>query len=206
MRTSVHQVIGLAAFSAVIAALACGSDSGSGGVSSGVDTTKPANMVTASDAQKVCSAIASYYASQITSDVVRRTVCVGVVAVQSVGMAPTVAQCNDSVNKCVANAQMSNTTTAATPPQVTCPGGVVPSQCTATVGAIQACATEIANQTRDRLAAINCNLYGLPPADAQAMLRAATTVTVPADCTAVQQSCPGIFAQLTATAPAPSSS
>jgi hypothetical protein len=39
------------------------------------------------------------------------------------------------------------------------------------------------------------------------MLRAATTVTVPADCSTVQQSCPGIFAQLTgATAPAPSSS
>jgi hypothetical protein len=187
-------------------ALACGSDSGSG-VSSGVDTTKPANMVSASDAQKVCSAIASYYTNELTPELVRRTVCIAVVAVQSVGMAPTVDQCNASVNDCVANAQGSNGMTAVTPPQVTCPGGVVPAQCTATVGEIQSCATEIANETHGKLASINCGLYGLPPADAQAMLRAATTVTVPADCSTVQQSCPGIFAQLTgATAPAPSSS
>lgn len=179
---------------AVCALAGCGGDSSSG-VSSGVDPAKTANTATADDARKVCSAIANYTASQLNATLIRRTVCVQLTAVPALsGNAPTVPECNDSVNRCqqsggTTSGQTTSGQTARTP--IACTGMAIPTNCTATVGQIEACATAIVDSTRDYFNGLTCDLWGLPPADAQARIRA--TPATPAACTAVQQSCPGLL-------------
>jgi hypothetical protein len=140
----------------------------------------------------VCSAIADYVATQLNGALVRRTVCVELTAVQATGgNAPTVAECNDSVQRCTGMSQASpgqpqNTNT------VGCVGGTtVPPNCTATVGEIQACATAAVDATRNYFNGLTCDLWGLPPAAIQARIQA--TPPTPMECTAVQQKCPGLI-------------
>jgi hypothetical protein len=196
MRTHRKNVFGGMAISATILIVACGSDSGSSGVQSGVDPAKPADMASAADAQKVCSAIASYAAMQLNGDLARRTLCLELTAVPaSTGKAPTVAECNDSVQRCLgmtqgSSAQPRNTNT------VGCVGGTtVPPNCTATVGEIQACATAAIDATSNYFNGLTCDLWGLPPAEAQARIQA--TPPTPASCTAIQQKCPGLISTQT---------
>jgi hypothetical protein len=179
---------------------ACGSDSGSGGVHSGVNDSEPVNMLNASDAQKVCSAVASYTASRISADVVKKSVCVALAAVQPGGTPPTVDQCNTSVTTCLANTQTPVTTTQNTP---MCAAGAIVTACTATVGELEGCASALIDQTASNVEAINCDLFGLPPAEISMRLQPNTTV--PAACNAVQQKCPAFLSRSQAT-PAPSAS
>jgi hypothetical protein len=191
MLTPRKNALGAASISALILIAACGSDSGSSGVESGVDPGKPADMASAADAQKVCSAIASYAATQLNGDLVRRTVCLGLTAA---GKAPTVAECNDSVQRCLSTTQAGGTSSGQAPntTPVACVGGTaVPPNCTATVGEIQSCATAAIDGTRSYFDGLTCDLWGLPPAEAQARIRA--TPPTPAECTAVQQKCPGLI-------------
>src|SRR5262245_46333421 len=111
-------VAGLLAASAVSG---CGSDSeGSSGANSGVDSSKPVNMLTTDEAQRVCTAVASYGVARIPADVVRRSVCVRLTVVQ-IANPPTVAECNETVNRCTMTAQNMGQTTA--PPTPACMGG-----------------------------------------------------------------------------------
>lgn len=191
MRAYLKNSFGGAAISATMLLAACGSDNGSSGVQSGVDPTKPADMADATDAQKVCSAIASYAAMQLNGELVRRTVCLELTAIgASAGKAPTVAECNDSVQRCLgmqgSSAQPQNTNA------VGCVGGtMVPPNCTATVGEIQACATAAIDATSNYFNGLTCDLWGLPPAEAQARIQ--STPPTPTSCTAVQQKCPGLI-------------
>jgi hypothetical protein len=186
---------------AALAAAGCGSDDNGGGVSSGIDGSKPADSLETSDAKKVCDAIASYASSQLTADLLRRTFCTSLTAAPALsGKAPTVAECNDSVNMCLMQAQGAQSMSTAAP---SCPsGGTLPPGCNATVGEIQACSTAAIDSARAILSGINCDLWGLPPAEAQQRIRDAQMRPEPAECTVVQQKCPA----LVASAQAPSSS
>lgn len=183
-QSSVRAVVCAAA--AVVAA-ACGSDSGSGGhINSGVNESEPVNMVSPSDAQKVCSAVASYAASRISPDVVRKSVCVALAAVQPDGMPPTVDDCNMSVEQCMKN---QSTTTPDTPGTPMCVAGATITTCMASVGELQTCTAALIDQAASNVEAVNCDLYGLPPAEASMRLQPNTSI--PPACDTVRQKCPG---------------
>jgi hypothetical protein len=172
---------------------ACGSDSGSSGVSSGVDGSKPVNTLDANDGQKLCNAVASYGTSRVTPDSIRRAVCVGLTRLQP--NPPTVQQCNDFVAQCLmtGNQAMGTSPVTAT---LTCPPGGLPTTCTATVGELQTCATALINQGADSIGSLTCDLWGLPPADAQKRFMDAVNRPALAECAPIQQKCSGVLGQV----------
>lgn len=186
-----------------VTAVTCGSDdNGNGGVSSGVDGSKPADQLSAADAKKVCKAIADYYESQL-SDLLRRTLCTSLTAAQALGgNAPTIPECNDSVDKCLM--QMMPAPMAPGSPGCTVAGTFTPA-CKATVAEIQACGTAAIDSARTILQGVSCDLWGLPPAEAQQKIRDSQNRPQPPECAVVQQKCPAPVAAGQSN-PAPSSS
>ena len=178
--------LGMALFAAVAAAACGGDDNGNGGVNSGVDSAKPADQLSAADAKKVCDAIASYAKTQL-SDLLRRTLCVSLTAAPALaGNAPTIAECNDSVDKCL----MQTMPPPMPPGSAGCTvSGTVTPGCKATVAEIQACGTAAIDSARTILEGVSCDLWGLPPADAQQKIRDAQNRPQPAECVVVQQKC-----------------
>jgi hypothetical protein len=156
-------------------------------------------MLAASDAQKLCSAVASYVASRITPDSFRHAVCVGLTRLQ-IANPPTVAQCNDFVAQCLKMANPTGTMTPTGAP--TCAGGALPTACTASVAEIEACSTALTDQAANAFASLTCDLWGLPPADATKRVMDAQNRPVPAECAPIQQKCPAFLGQAAQSPPA----
>jgi hypothetical protein len=185
---------GIISLLAVSTFCACGSDSeGPSGVTSGVDGSRPVNMLAPGDAQKLCDAVARYGTSRVSRDSVRRAVCVGLTALQ-IANPPTVAQCNDSVAQCVMMAAQTTggTTVGATP---ACTAGVPPTNCTATVAELETCSTALIDQAANALASVTCDLWGLPPAEAAKRIMDAQNRPALAECAPIRQKCPAFLGQ-----------
>ncbi len=115
-----------------------------GGVSSGVDGSKPANTVTDAEAQDVCEAVISYQQDSYSTD----SICnyAGLVAYATGG---GVTACEDTVSQCKSAAANSESADPAN--SCSAVNASLVAECEVTVGDIETCLTEVIDAVADGL-------------------------------------------------------
>ena len=150
------------------------------GYSSGVDGSKPASTLTASEAAIACENLGEYVRSSFPQSEVDSVNCY----IQSLTSETDPEACEAAYRACLTD-----------PPEgpfefgtIDCTGAEADATCNANVSDVEACVTATVNASRDRLAAVDCSIAGT----ITELQRLQDPLPAPTECSSLGATCPNL--------------
>jgi hypothetical protein len=165
--------------------LACASDSG--GIDSGLPTSKPADQLAKSEQDQLCEAAEAYYRSRISEDEYKRIYCVSVAISVALAIDQSIATCAQSRDECLA--MPLDPDVASEYDTATCDLGIDWTTCSATVREIEACFGEYFDASADLFTSYSCDRmaeYVNDPPEAAAVETGPACQTAHAKCPSIE--------------------